>query len=161
VAREQYDREDLLGEAKSLVERASFRIPRYAEEIIVGFRRDGCPSFYFGPQRVYHFASAGALRRAFVDDLLYKADQGGLVSLRRHRTKNATELVSHELDATATKTFLDEMRSHLATVHRALAESRFTLVNQIPPSSNLPIRVVAWLEAQPAEIPIARSPRDR
>jgi hypothetical protein len=161
MPREEHDREDLLAEATALVERASFRIPGDAAEIVVGFRRDGCPSFYFGPQRVYHFTSAGSLRRAFVDDLLYKTERGRLVSLRRHRTEDTTELASHELDAGATKTFLDEMHLHLAALRRALAESRFTLIGQISPSSDVPARVLAWLEALPAQIAIARSPRDR
>jgi hypothetical protein len=159
MPREEHDREDLLADATALVERASFRIPGYADEIVVGFRRDGSASFYFGPQRVYHFTSAGFLRRAFVDDVLYKAHQGRLVAMRRQRTPDAVELVSHELDARAAEAFLTELRSCLSTFASGLAEGRFTLVGQEPRASEIVPRIQSWLKALGPEISIARSPR--
>jgi hypothetical protein len=159
MAREEHDREDLLAEATALVERASFRIPGCADEIVVGFRRDGSASFYFGPQRVYHFTSAGSLRRAFVDDALYKAQQRRLFSMRRQRRQDAVELASRELDARAARAFLAELQTQLSTLTRALADGRFTLVGQVPRACNIVPRIQSWLKALEPEIAIARSPR--
>ena len=98
MAREEHNREDLLAEATALVERASLRLDGFAEEVVVGFRRDDSASFYFGADRVYQFTSEGALRRAMIAPLLYKAEQGRLIALERHRTADAVEMVRRELE---------------------------------------------------------------
>jgi hypothetical protein len=161
MARQEQDREDLLAEAKALVERASLRIDRDAEETIVGFRRDGSASLFFGAARVYQFTSQGHLRRAFVDDVLYKAEGGRLVALRRHRTANAVELVRHDLDDDAAQGFLEEMRRHLDRLRDALTAGRFSLVGQVPETSDVVVRVRQWLDRFGGAISIARSPRVR
>ncbi len=161
MARQEQDREDLLAEAKALVERVSLRIDGTDEETVVGFRRDGSASLFFGAMRVYQFTSQGQLRRAFVDDLLYKAEGGRLVALRRQRTDKAVELVRHDLEDDAAEGFMEEMRQHLEKLRRALTAGRFSLVGQVPETSNVVDRVREWLERFGGEISIARSPRVR
>ena len=161
MARQEQNREDLLAEAKALVERVSLRIDGTDEETVVGFRRDGSASLFFGATRVYQFTSQGQLRRAYVDDLLYKAESGRLVALRRQRTDQAVELVRHDLRDDEAEAFINEMRRHLDKLQRALTADRFSLVGQVPETSNVVDRVRAWLEEFGGEISIARSPRVR
>src|SRR5690606_4241518 len=97
MARQEQDREDLLKEATALVERVELAIDGMPEHVVVGFRADGCASFYFGPEPVWHFNTSQELRRAYVGGLLYKAEQGRLVSLQRNRTSGQVQLLRHEL----------------------------------------------------------------
>ena len=73
MARNQSDREDLLREATALVERAELRISGWSEPVVVGFRRGGGASLFFGGKEVYQFNAGGELRRAFVAGRLIKA----------------------------------------------------------------------------------------
>ena len=100
MARQENPREDLLAEATALVERAELRIAGFAEPIVVGFRRNGAASIYFGQDAAYHFNTANELRRAFIGGTLYKADRGRLAALVRRRTAAEVELVRHDLDET-------------------------------------------------------------
>lgn len=159
MARQEQQREDLLAEAKALVERVSLRIAGEDDEIVVGFRRDASLSVYFGSEQVYQFTSEGQLRRAFVDDLLYKAEQGRLVALRRQRTDRAVELVRHDLDDAETRRFLEAMRAHLGKLQRALAEGRATIVGQVPAGIDVVGRVRSWLDKDSPGVTIARGPR--
>jgi len=159
MARQEQDREDLLAEAKALVERASLRIDDDVEETVVGFRRGGSASVFFGAARVYQFTSDGKLRRGHVDELLYKAEGGRLVALRRQRSDKAVELVRHELDNDATQQFMEAMRRHLEKLQRALAGGRYSLVGQVPPAADVVGRARQWLEGLGQDISIASSPR--
>ncbi len=158
MAREEHDREDMLAEAKNLVERASLRLPDYDEEVFVGFRREGGASFYFGPLRAYHLTSIGQLRRAFVGGLLYKAEEERLVSLRRQRTECAVELLRHELSDTEQRMFLDEMQRHLNTLRDALASGNFAVVGQVPRGADVVERTGDWFERFAGKVVVARSP---
>jgi len=159
MARQEQDREDLLAEAVALAERVSLRIAGHDEELIVGFRRDGGPSVYWGSQRVYHFNSQGQLRRAFVDPLLFKAEDGRLVSLRRQRSEQVVELIRHDLTDSEQTVLIAELRSHLDRLSDALANRHFTVIGQVPEGADLVGRVLAWLQRFAGEIAIARSPR--
>ena len=89
MARRESDREDLLREATALVERAELTIEGFDEPIVVGFRRDGSASFFFGADPVYQFNTAFELRRAFVVGLLYKAEE--CFGVWRHRLRRTGE----------------------------------------------------------------------
>jgi len=159
MARQEEEREDLLAEATALVERVSLRIAGYEEEVVVGFRRDQSASIYFGGDPVYQFTSQGELRRAFVGNLLYKAREGRLVSLRRERSQEATTLVSRELDPAASQSFLQTMRANLERLHDALAKCNFSIVGQVPETMDLISRVCCWLDEFADRVEIAQSPR--
>jgi hypothetical protein len=165
MARHEQDREDLLAEAKTLVERAGLRLAlgsdSAVEEVVVGFRRDGSLAIYFAADRVYQFTSTGQLRRAYLGDLLYKADRGTLVSLRRVRAEHATELVSRQLDQTETAAFLAEMQAYLSELLRRLSTNNYELAGQVPMDIDVIGRVVTWLQRPIEGIPVAQSPRSR
>jgi hypothetical protein len=161
MPRQQHDREDMLAEAKALVERASLKLPGYDEEVFVGFRRDGSASFYFGPESVYQVTSSGRLRRAFVDGLLYKAEHGRLVALRRRRTEAMVELVRHELSAGEERNLVNAVRLHLDALREALHGDTFELVGQFPDTTDVAGRVRQFLERFAGPLAIAASPRSR
>ncbi len=104
---------------RRVVERVELQVPGYVEPIVVGFRQDGSASFFFGPDPVYQFNAANELRRAFVNDLLYKAEAGRLVSLRRERSATETALVRHELTPDEAATLLAGLTGHFETLRRA------------------------------------------
>jgi hypothetical protein len=97
MARHEAEREDLLAEARALVDRAEYQVPGEEQPVVAGFRANGAMSLYFGEDPALHWNSQGELRRAYTGGLLYKAEHGQLVSLRRERTEHETALVRHEL----------------------------------------------------------------
>jgi hypothetical protein len=159
MPRQQHDREDLLSEATALVERVSLQMTGCEEQIVVGFRRDGSASMYWGGNRVYQFTSLGHLRRAFVGELLYKAEAGQLISLRRERTDDVVALTRHELSQAETQAFLVEMREKLERLHDSLAKRNFTVVGQISTEGDPLDRTACWLDEFAGRVAIARSPR--
>src|SRR5262245_33423639 len=128
MSRRESDREDLLREATALVERAEFTLADDREPIVVGFRRDGSASFYFGADPVFQFNAASELRRAFVGGLLYKAERGRLVALRRERSETELALVRSEISDEQSEALLADLKSRLSQLYAALASDSFTLV---------------------------------
>jgi hypothetical protein len=159
MPRQQQDRENLLREATALTERISLRLSGHDEEIVVGFRRDGSASIYLGGSRVYQFTCDGRLRRAYVGDLLYKAEKGHLISLTRERKANVVELTRHVLSDSQAQKFLAEMRERLEQLHDALSKKGFTLVGQVSAEGDLVDRMACWLDEFSGRVEIAESPR--
>jgi hypothetical protein len=159
VARREHDREDMLAEATALVERASLQLVGDVEPLVVGFRRDGSSSFYFSPERVYHFNAAGQLRRAYVDGVLYKAAGARLMSMVRKRTPEAVLLESHQLSDAEMTEFLTQLRAHLDRLQAALETNSFQALGQVPQAVNVTARVTAFLAEHRGPISIAESPR--
>ena len=158
MARQESDREDLLREATALVERAELQIPGESEPVTAGFRKDGSLSLFFGGDPVYQFNTAGELRRAFADGLLYKAERGRLVSLRRERSEHEVALVRRELTGDETVAFLAAAHQRLLRLGKALQSGQSQLLGQVPADGEAPARVGKWLDALPAELAIAFRP---
>lgn len=155
---EQY-REDLLAEATALVERAEFRIAGEPEPVIVGFRRNGAASVYFGQDVAYHFNTGNQLRRAFIDGRLIKADAGRLASLARMRTSDETQLVRHDLDQAESTALLAEMSKRMAQLHDHLVSGQAALLREVSEIGGVTGRIVNWLRHLPNPIEVAHSPR--
>jgi hypothetical protein len=161
MSRRESEREDLLREATALVERAELSIPGYEEPIVAGFRRDGSASFYFGADSVYQFNTAGQLRRAYIGGLLYKAERGRLIALRRERSDTEVAFVRTEVADDESTALLAILRGHLARLHDALTGGLFTLLRQVPAGADSVLRIRSWLAALPRKIEIARLPNVR
>ncbi len=127
MAREESDREDLISEATALVDRAAFALQDSADEIVVGFRRDGSPSIYLTPDRVYQFNNAGELRRAYVDGDLYKAERVRLTAMSRERTTRKTALVGRDLTDDEAAAFLLSMRAELDNLGTVASRRKITV----------------------------------
>ncbi len=161
MARQEHEREDLLRDAVALVERAELRWPGAAEPLVVGFRRDGAASIYFGGEPVYHFTSRGELRRAYDAGLLYKSDGGQLVSLRRQRTPGEVQLLRHDLTEDEASQFFEELVKRMAELRDRVGRGTFTLVGQAPADADILGRIARWLETLALPPPLAQSPRAR
>jgi hypothetical protein len=158
MAREEQPREDLLREATALVERIEVQIEGFAETIVVGFRRDGAASFYFGQDFVFQFNTAGQLRRGFVDGRLYKAEAGRLVRLTRERNAAEVMLKRHNCNASEEKDFLAAARQKLFELQKALTGGHFHVRGQVPPDSDVASRAATWLANLPHQIVLADTP---
>ena len=163
MGRQESDREDMLREATALVARVALRhvaltAAGFEEPVVVGFRRDGALSVFFGPDEAYQFNAAQELRRAYLDGLLYKAEQGRLVSLRRERQEREVALVRGELTAQEVASFCEQMEARLALLCQAL-ETGCEIVGQVPPTGDVAARVQAWLARRPRPTVIAATPR--
>ena len=159
MAREEQDREDLLAEAISLVERVELALPGLQEHLVAGFRRDGCASLYFGPDPAYHFNTARQLRRAFAHDLLIKAERGKLVSLQRVRAAGQVQLLRHELDDLETRKFVADLLTRALHLHHALERGDYQIVGQTPPDADIVGRFRQWLAELGDNVQIASHPR--
>lgn len=159
MARHEQDREDLLAEATALVERAELNLAGHVEPVVVGFRRDGAASVYFGGETAYHFNSAGQLRRAYQAGLLLKAEHGQLVSLDRRRVPGEVQLVRHELSDQETCDFLDNLAARLVALQESLSQGEYQIVGQVPAAVDVVGPIRRWLDALSFPPPIAATPR--
>ena len=155
MARDESPKEDLLADARQLVERIRF-VPHVGRSdvgrdslegvsIVAGFRADGAFSIFFGEDPAYHFNADGELRRAYHDGLLVKAVDGRLVSLRRERTETETQLLRHEFSAKEQEDFVLAMKRRLEQLFALLAAGDFDVKGQVPPERSVLARVKRWL----------------
>jgi hypothetical protein len=158
MARAEHDREDLLREATALVERAELQIAGWEEPVVVGFRRNGSFSCYFGGDPVYQFNTAGELRRAFVAGLLYKAESGRLIALQRERNPSETVLFRKACDRAEETNLLTAARERLQTLSLALQGTGITVIGQVSTGGDVVGRVRQWLSTLPAELRVADRP---
>ena len=158
MARQESDREDLLREATALVERAELQLAGESETFVIGFRRDGAGSIFFGSEPVYQFNAAGELRRGYWRGMLIKAERGELVSLLRQRTTEQVQLVRHQLTAIETAEYLHELQARLAKLVNALRMDDFCLIGQVPDIADVLSRILAWLLNLPHPPRIAARP---
>ena len=161
MAHNESDREDLLREATALIERAELKTPDHADPIVIGFRRDGSASFYFGADPVYQCNSAGELRRAYIDGLLYKAERGQLVTLTRERSETETALIRHELTNDQTTALLITLGANLAQLRSAIEGGTYELIGEVPPERNVIAHIKDWLTTFSSPPGIANRPNVR
>lgn len=159
MARQEIPREDLLRDARALVVRGELRVQGFAEHVVIGFRANGAASVYFGEDPALHFTSDNRLRRAFIDNDLYKAVDAQLVRMRRVRTEGEVQLQSRPLTDTEQQELLDQLRTQLTRLEQSLASRAYTLVGQVPSDGDLPARAQGWLNAAAARpITVADNP---
>ena len=158
MARNENDREDILREATAMVERIAWQVGNPPQEVVAGFRVDGCLSLYFDQDPVYQFNTAGQLRRLYLSGCRYKAEQGRLIRLYTQRTPSQTMLVRHELTAEETAQVLFDMTNHLHLLQASLVQQTAQLVGQVPADAPVSSRVLDWLNTYSATLSIASSP---
>jgi hypothetical protein len=159
MARREVQREDLLAEATALVERAEFQIAEESAPVVIGFRRNGAASVYFGQDIAYQFNAANQLRRAFVDDRLFKADRGRLASLVRLRTEDEVQLVRYDLDPAEMDAIMGQMGVRIARLRDEILSGKAKVLRQVPEASGVTARIANWLRQLSDPLEIARSPR--
>lgn len=144
MTRHEQDREDLLREATALVRRAEFRLLGEPENVVVGFRRDGCASLYWGGDEAWHWNTRGQLRRAHLDGNLLKAESGRLVSMRRERTVAETQLLRQPLTDEQSADVLRRLAARLQRLSIAFQAENVILVGQVPPDEDILSQVRDW-----------------
>ncbi len=131
MARYEHDREDLIREATRLLPRAEWRCPAETHTVILGVRRPGALSIYFGADPAFHFNSRGELRRAFVRGELWKAERGRLVVMRRQRSPESVTLESRSAAGEEEQRLLSEWAGRIDRLRRALAEREAEFVQGV------------------------------
>ena len=160
MAKIEREREDLIRDATAYVARCELRAPNEREPVFVGFRSNGCVSFYFGEEAVYQFNASGALRRAHCGDALWKAEDGKLVAMTRERTAGETRLVRREPPADEVEHFLQTMAMRLTKLRGALEDGTAELIRSVPEGIDVARRASEWLAGRETW-PIARSAHAR
>ncbi|MEP3477946.1 MAG: hypothetical protein ABJZ55_01745 [Fuerstiella sp.] len=139
MAGKEEDREDLLAEASALIDRMELQLPvensNDDEFVFAGYRSNGFFSIYFGQDRHYQFDKDGRLRRAYIDDRLYRAAYGKLSQLKRRRTEQQTVLERTDLSSHLALEFVSNMKHHLNVLQSHLNKRdcnvhRFVLSDQ-------------------------------
>ena len=137
MAQIEEDREDLLREATALRARIQLAVPSITEPVTCGFRQGDFLSIYYGQDLAYHFDSEGALRRAFVEGLLFRSQGTTLARLTRLRTAQETTLTRYDLTAPECGEFLGTMQQHLQILARGLVDPETQVRGQVPSESDL------------------------
>jgi hypothetical protein len=161
MARQEHTREDLLAEATALVERVEIALDGSQQHVVVGFRRDGSASIYFGEDPAYHFNSQGELRRAYLDGRLLKAERGRLVAMTRERTDREVQLLSRELSTDETARVVEDLIRRIAALAQLLDGRRYQVVGKDPIDADVLVRGRSLLHNLAAELIIAQSPHVR
>jgi hypothetical protein len=145
-------------EAVALVRRIELQLDAEPAPVVVGFRRDGSASVFFGEDPAVHFNSYRELRRGYSAGRLLKAEQGRLVWLTRQRTERQTRLVRHELTEQETASYLAEVRARMTRLREALRDGRVRVLRQAPENEDVLAEVRRWIDSLTAPLPIAHSP---
>lgn len=161
MASHESEREDLLREATALIERAEFLLAEAAEPVVIGFRASGAASVFCGGDPVYHFTSAGELRRAYAGGKLYKAENRRLIELHRQRTVSAVQLLRRELSQEESDRFVQQAQARLQAIDRQLRDGKWKLCGKFPPQGDVVGRTQAWLAELPKRLNIAQTPNVR
>ena len=132
MARHEADREDLIRDATALVRRAEWLTISGAESLVAGFRRDGSLSLYFGADPVYHFDSAGRLKRAYGSGLLYRTQGATLAELARERSAMETKLMRRDLGEQELADFLVKMTKRIDEWRKDWNDRRIIISRMVP-----------------------------
>lgn len=139
MARHEQDREDLIVEARALVNRAELRVPGATEPVVLGQRTNGWFSVYFHPELVFHFNEQGQLRRAYVAGLMYRSGPLGLARLRRNREGvSASELLRDDLSPAECEEFLLQLATQLRGLMEYLRQGRVEVLREVVPAGAPP-----------------------
>jgi hypothetical protein len=158
MAREEEDREDILREATALVDRIELRCPWCDEPLVAGFRREGALSLFVGQDEVYQFTARGALRRAYWQGKLVKAERGRLVQLTRQRSDTQTLLVRHELSPSEQDAQLQRLTTRLERLRDSLRDGDFQVVGEVSGSGHGVVdQLRDWLDRVTLPPPVAQA----
>lgn len=146
MARSPHRREDLLAEATAMTERGEFCWAGEAEQCVIGFRRNGAASIYFGEQPVLHFDPRGRLRRMFYEDQQILAIGGRLQWRKRAGQGARMEGVLEPLEPALEARLMTEMSQRLGRTLAAIADQTVHWGRSTVAVEQLCSRVEGWSE---------------
>ena len=169
MARNSQDRENLLRDATAFTTRVQLILSHEhqpADEhrpaiVFAGFHTAGAVSFYFDQDPVYHFNWKGQLRRAFVDDVLIKAESGRLIGWTRQHSETEVAMLRNEMPPGEQQAFCNVALERLRQLQQTLATGKYEIEGQVQPDDGgEPVldRLANFL-ASLDSIQIAESPR--
>lgn len=136
MSRHRSDREDLMAEVVTLSPRICFTTPDFPDEIVAGRRQDGRWSIFLGGDPVYHFDAEGNLRRAFVQDRLYRTQGTTLARLTRQEAPDQTVLLRYDLNEEELSQFRDSIVVAFSQLILAISSHQTTVISAEPPNSD-------------------------
>ena len=142
MARNESDREDLMAEAVSLVQRVEFQCPARPGPSIIGINQLQWLSVYRDQDTMYRFDEQGRLRRAFIDGTLYRTTGQTLAAMVRSRSGTSDEAHSSAESLLLRRDLgLDELAAFRVQMTQDLSElavglSAGTILRQHPHESN-------------------------
>jgi hypothetical protein len=145
MARHEQDREDLIAEARALVQRAELKLPEVPEVIVLGFRASGAASLYVGGDEAWHWNDRGQLRRVFLHGVLFRAHHGRLIGLTRQRTPQAVRLVAQPVEPDAEEALLTRVLLWRARLRVARETGTLAVLRQVPADWDVPGAVDRFL----------------
>lgn len=162
MARESHDRENLLRDATAYRTRIQIQpdSSHLYREVFIGFHSNGALSVYLDQDPVYHFNRSHELRRAFVDGVLVKAENGQLVGMHRQREERESLLVRHPFTDDEASEFCSAAVARLNEVQAMLVGKNFTIEGIVSDDSDDSVlqRSIDFL-SQLQQLAIAKSPR--
>lgn len=144
MKRDEHDQEDLMREAVSLVPRIECLIPKRSEPVVMGINAQGWLFVYLGSDPMYRFDMQGRLRRAFVDERLYRTTGSTLAVLDRQAKDNTvgdrkeSVLLSQDLTQDELNAFRERMRDQLTNLHEGLPHAEVTRQHPVDASGLVP-----------------------
>ncbi len=159
MARDSQDRENLLRDATAMKSRVQIEVThgKRTVEVFAGFRSQGAASLYFDQDPVYHFNSAGQLRRAFVDDRLIKAEKGRLVAWLPQRSESEVAMLRQPMSDSEQESICAKIKKQFGELRRAIATGGYVLVGQVAEKEDVVERLADFLEAI-EKVVVAASP---
>lgn len=136
MARTEADRDDLFAELAACPVRWEFQLTDRSQPVVAGVWPDDRFSVYLRPAESYQFDPDGGLRRAFVDDRLYRSQGTTLAQLVRERSADETVLQRGDLTPEELAEFVTRMRAGLSQLCESLSAGRFQLLRHLPEKSS-------------------------
>ena len=159
MTRLELPREDLLRDAVAFTRRVMLSVKEesYNAELFIGFRDNGCVSFYCDQDPVYQFNSNGELRRAFINAQKLESAECKLVALTRQRNGAKLELLREPLSSEGTLSMLQDIETKLDEILNTLQANAYKLVGHVPENENILPDVITWLKSH-SKVSIADVP---
>ncbi|WP_417734559.1 hypothetical protein [Rosistilla oblonga] len=158
MARDTHDREDLLAEATGLPVRGVIQMPD-GNEVVVGFRDDGSPSWFFAADPVFQFDPNFQLRRIFCDGTRYAVAGGQILRLEQTASGGRLQLTKHPLNSEQTQQMLQRWEDRIRPLQAAMQNKTHRWQGTSVPIAEIEPRVLQWLADCPAPPTIAKVSR--
>ena len=152
MAIEEHDREDLLRDGRTMAVRGELVLDGVT--IVIGFRRQGQFSLYWGADRVFQFDESQQLRRVYLDGRKYAAESGELIELTRPTRGGRVELTRQGVDESTTSTIVDTISGTLSRLSAIISDKESEWSTVGASDADFHDRVIGWLQTIPSPLQI-------
>ena len=128
MAIHEQNREDLLRDGTGFTYRGEVMLE--GQKVIVGFRRSNQAAFYFGEDPVFQLNSNLAVRRVYYGGLVYRAESGNLMEMRRCSKGGRVIFESLPLEEIKVSEILEALAQWLSTLRGAVERQDWKVVGE-------------------------------